>query len=171
MVTSVTTDNRHEVATPSSRRSATDQEKNGGADLVRPVVEEPRQRSRRTSLALRTLLPATIFVLWWVLTGTGVVGPTSMSSPSATWSAFVTLLLHQDLLGDIGVSAARAGMGLLIGGGVGLVFGVIVGLFVLGEELFDSTLQMVRTIPYPALIFPFIIWFGIGETAKVLLIA
>jgi sulfonate transport system permease protein len=94
-----------------------------------------------------------------------------MSSPGATWSAFVTLLLHQDLLGDVGISAERAGLGILIGGGVGLVFGIIVGLFVLGEELFDSTLQMMRTIPYPALIFPFIIWFGIGETAKVLLIA
>ncbi len=139
--------------------------------LVRPVVEEPRQRSRRASLALRTLLPATIFVLWWLLTDTGVIGPTALASPGATWSAFTFLLLHQDLMGDIGVSATRAGFGLLIGGGVGLILGIIVGLFALGEEIFDSTMQMIRTVPYPVLIFPFIIWFGIGETAKVLLIA
>jgi sulfonate transport system permease protein len=139
--------------------------------LVRPVVEEPRQRSRRTSLALRALLPIIIFALWWVLTDSGVIGATALSSPGATWSAFVTLLVHQDLMGDIGVSVTRAAFGLLIGGGVGLILGIIVGLFTLGEELFDSTMQMVRTIPYPVLIFPFIIWFGIGETAKVLLIA
>ena len=115
--------------------------------------------------------PIIIFVLWWVLTDSGVIGATALSSPGTTWSAFVTLLLHQDLMGDIGVSVTRAGFGLSIGGGVGLILGIVVGLFTLGEELFDSTMQMVRTIPYPALIFPFIIWFGIGETAKVLLIA
>jgi sulfonate transport system permease protein len=139
--------------------------------LVRPVVEQPRQRSRPATLALRALLPAAIFGLWWGFTGSGVISGTDLASPSATWSAFVTLLLHQDLLGDIGISARRAAIGLLIGGGVGLILGVIVGLFALGEEIFDSSLQMFRTLPFPALIFLFIVWFGIGEKAKVLLIA
>jgi len=48
---------------------------------------------------------------------------------------------------------------------------MVVGLFRLGEELIDSSLQMFRTIPFPAVIFLFIVWFGIGETAKVALIA
>jgi len=139
--------------------------------LFRPVVDQTRQRSRPATLALRALLPAAIFGLWWGLTGTGVIPGTELASPSATWSAFVTLLLHQDLLGDVGISARRAAFGLLIGGGVGLILGVIVGLFALGEEIFDSSLQMFRTLPFPALIFLFIVWFGIGEKAKVLLIA
>jgi sulfonate transport system permease protein len=123
------------------------------------------------TLALRALMPAAVFALWWAFTGTGIISGTELASPSATWSAFVDLLLHQDLLGDVGISASRAAIGLLIGGGLGLILGVIVGLFALGEELFDSSLQMFRTLPFPALIFLFIIWFGIGETAKVLLIA
>jgi sulfonate transport system permease protein len=139
--------------------------------LVRPVVEQSRQRSRRASLALRALLPAAVVFLWWGLTGTGVINGFDLASPTSTWNAFTYLLMHQDLLGDIGVSAARAGMGLLIGGGLGLLLGIIVGLFALGEEVFDSSLQMFRTLPYPAFIFLFIIWFGIGEQAKVLLIA
>jgi len=139
--------------------------------LFRPVVDQTRQRSRPATLALRALLPTAIFGLWWGLTGTGVIPGTELASPSATWSAFVTLLLHQDLLGDVGISARRAAFGLLIGGGVGLILGVIVGLFALGEEIFDSSLQMFRTLPFPALIFLFIVWFGIGEKAKVLLIA
>jgi sulfonate transport system permease protein len=134
--------------------------------LLRPVVEKSRQRSRWVSLALRALLPTSLVFLWW-----GLISGTNLASPRATWDAFTFLLMHQDLLGDIGVSASRAGLGLLLGGGVGLVLGIIVGLFALGEELFDSTLQMFRTLPYPAFIFLFIIWFGIGEEAKVLLIA
>jgi sulfonate transport system permease protein len=135
------------------------------------VVETSRHRSRRVSLALRALLPAAFVLLWWGLTGTGVVRGDELASPRATWDAFTFLLLHQDLLGDIGISAGRAGIGLLIGGGLGLLLGLIVGLFALAEEVFDSSLQMFRTLPYPAFIFLFIIWFGIGETAKVILIA
>ena len=150
--------------------------RNGPSDnvphgLVRPVVEQSRQRSRRASLALRTLLPAAAVSLWWGLTGSGVIRGDVLASPTSTWNEFVFLHMHQDLLGDIGVSAARAGIGLLIGGGLGLLLGLIVGLFALGEEVFDSSLQMLRTLPYPAFIFLFIVWFGIGETAKVLLIA
>jgi sulfonate transport system permease protein len=139
--------------------------------LVRPVVKRQRQRSRRASLGLRLVLPAFFFALWWILTGTGVITSFTFASPGATWHAFVQLLLHQDLLGDVGISAARAAMGLLVGGSVGLILGVTVGLFRLGEELIDSSMQMLRTLPFPALIFLFIFWYGIGNVAKVLLIA
>jgi sulfonate transport system permease protein len=139
--------------------------------LVRPVVSQPRHRSRRAGLTLRTLVPLIIFGLWWVLTGTGVVPPTKFPTPATTWDTFVTLLRHQDLIGNIGVSVARAAVGLVIGAGIGLLLGIVVGLSRLGEELLDSSLQMFRTIPFPAVIFLFLVWVGIGEVSKVLLIA
>lgn len=123
------------------------------------------------TIAVRTLVPLVLFGLWWLLTGTGVIAGTILSSPPTTWHSFVDLLLHQDLIGDIGVSVARAAVGLAIGASIGLVLGITVGLFSLGEELIDSSMQMFRTIPFPAVIFLFIVWFGIGETAKVALIA
>ena len=98
------------------------------------------------------------------------IPPTTLSTPAATWDAFIDLLRHQDLIGDIGVSARRAVLGLALGAGSGLSSGIVVGLTRLGEELLDAPLQMLRMVPYPAVIFLFIIWFGIGETAKVLLI-
>jgi sulfonate transport system permease protein len=141
------------------------------AGLVRPEVHTAAPRSRHRTLALRAALPIALFGLWWLLTGTGVISADKLSSPSTTWSAFVTLLLHQDLIGDIGISVARAAGGLALGASIGLVLGITVGLFALGEELVDSSMQMFRTIPFPAMIFLFIVWFGIGETAKVGLIA
>jgi sulfonate transport system permease protein len=139
--------------------------------LVPPVVERSSDRSKGVSLLFRVLVPLAIFGLWWLLTGTGIIDRTVLSTPSATWSSFVNLLAHQDLLGDLGVSIARAGVGLAIGGTIGLLLGITVGLFSLGEELLDSSLQMFRVIPFPSVIFLFIVWFGIGETAKVALIA
>ena len=138
--------------------------------LVRLPVGEVGRRPRRWSVALRLLLPVSVFAAWWILTATGVIPSTTLSTPPATWHAFVQLWNHDDLLGDIGVSARRAALGLALGAGVGLILGIVVGLTRLGEELFDASMQMLRMVPYPAVIFLFIIWFGIGETAKVLLI-
>jgi sulfonate transport system permease protein len=139
--------------------------------LVHLPVGDGQQRTRRRSLAVRLALPIAIFAAWWILTGTGTIPPTTLATPSATWSAFVQLLVHQDLVGDVGISIRRALLGLALGAGVGLILGIIVGLYRLGEELLDASMQMLRTVPYPALIFLFIIWFGVGEASHVLLIA
>ena len=139
--------------------------------LISLPVGDGRHRSRRRSMGVRLLVPISIFVAWWILTVTNVIPPTTLSTPGATWDAFVQLLLHQDLVGDVGVSIRRAVLGLALGAGVGLILGIIVGLTRLGEELLDASMQMLRTVPYPALIFLFIVWFGIGEASHVLLIA
>ena len=138
--------------------------------LVRLPVGDGRQLSRRRSLALRLAVPLAIFVAWWILTVTNAIPPTTLSTPSATWDAFVDLLRHQDLLGDVGISVRRAALGLALGAGTGLILGVIVGLYRLGEELLDASMQMLRMVPYPALIFLFIVWFGVGELSHVFLI-
>ena len=154
---------RSPAPTPRRRRAV-------AGPLVHPPVVKKRIRSRRASLALR----------WWARSSSFLVvatdlhrgdRPTILSSPAVTWHTFWNLLLHQDLLGDIGISLARAAIGLAIGGGLGLVLGVTVGLFALGEELLDSSLQMFRTIPFPAVLFLFIFWSGTGEASKVILIA
>ena len=106
-------------------------------DLVQLPVGDGQQRTRRRSLAVRLVLPIGIFAAWWILTGTGVIPPTTLSTPSATWDAFVQLLLHEDLIGDVGISVRRALLGLALGAGTGLILGIIVGLYRLGEELLD----------------------------------
>jgi sulfonate transport system permease protein len=153
------------LATPAGVKPGT-----ASVGLINLPVGDGRQRSRRRSLALRLAVPIAIFVAWWILTVTNAIPPTTLSTPSATWDAFVDLLRHQDLLGDVGISVRRAALGLALGAGTGLILGVIVGLYRLGEELLDASMQMLRMVPYPALIFLFIVWFGVGEVSHVFLI-
>ena len=155
----------HEEAVSPAGPTAADQ-----PELVRLPASGGAPRRRRGAILVRLLIPVSVFVAWWLLTTSGTIPSTTLSTPAATWDAFVELLRHQDLIGDIAVSVRRAALGLALGAGVGLVLGIIVGLTRLGEELFDAPMQMLRMVPYPAVIFLFIIWFGIGETAKVLLI-
>jgi sulfonate transport system permease protein len=161
----------HGSAEQQAAFGTSDGELSDGSGLISPEPVHKPTRSRQRSLGLRVVGPLAVLGVWWLLTATGVIKPFTLASPPTVWRTFWDLLLHQNLLSDIGVSLVRATVGLAIGAGTGLILGVTVGLFALGEELLDSTLQMFRTIPFPALLFLFIAWFGIGETPKVLLIA
>lgn len=160
----------HAVPTQGTTLGGNDSPSSERPGLVQLEVGDGRLRSKRRSFALRLVLPVSIFAAWWILTATNAIPPTTLSTPSATWDAFVYLLRHEDLLGDIGISVRRAALGLALGAGLGLILGILVGLHRLGEELLDAPMQMLRMVPYPAVIFLFIIWFGVGETPKVLLI-
>jgi sulfonate transport system permease protein len=75
--------------------------------------------------------------------------------------------LQQNLL----VSLGRVTVGLTLGVGIGTALALIAGLTRLGDDLVDPVVQMLRTLPALALIPMFIVWFGIGETAKIAVIA
>lgn len=51
------------------------------------------------------------------------------------------------------------------------MLGVFTGFSRLGEELLDSPLQLLRALPFLSLVPLFMVWFGIGEEARVILIA
>ncbi|MEI9891707.1 MAG: ABC transporter permease subunit [Caulobacteraceae bacterium] len=81
------------------------------------------------------------------------------------------LIVSGELATNLAVSLARVLAGLAIGVTVGSVLALAAGLSRLGEGLVDPPLQMLRTLPALALTPLFIVWFGIGETPKVGLIA
>jgi sulfonate transport system permease protein len=76
-----------------------------------------------------------------------------------------------ELVRNVWVSFWRAVVGFAIGGSIGFAFGLANGLSRRSEQVFDSTLQMVRNIPHLALIPLVILWFGIDEEAKIFLVA
>jgi len=59
----------------------------------------------------------------------------------------------------------------VIGVSVGTVFGTLTGYYRTADDLFDPLFQSMKNIPSLAWVPLFLLWFGIGESAKVLLIA
>jgi sulfonate transport system permease protein len=111
-----------------------------------------------------------LVALWWLLARLSWLPAGSLPTPWTVVKTFATLFAH-DLLGQIGDSLRLAGMGLGIGVTLGFALGLLSGLTRIGEELLDAPLQMVRTIPFLALVPLFIVWMGIGLLPKVALIA
>ena len=123
-----------------------------------------------TKVLLRFVSPIALLVLWQLSDSQDWVSPTKLPGPIAILDAYRELWSTGDLQAALPISLQRAGIGLLIGGTTGLVLGIISGLSVMAERAYDAPLQMVRTIPFIALVPLFVVWFGIGETSKVALI-
>lgn len=130
-----------------------------------------KQDKRQAENLLPWLIPIALIFVWQVAVDAKWIDATYVPSPLAVLEQGVTLWQAGTLQQNMGISLYRATMGLLIGGAVGFVLGVANGLSHISHALFNSTIQMVRNIPHLALIPLIIIWFGIGEPAKVTLVA
>jgi sulfonate transport system permease protein len=119
----------------------------------------------------RTSGPLTFVLIWHVLSITGILPSEVLAGPSTVVSSAGALIATGELQEAMLVSLGRALTGLAIGGTIGVTLAVVAGLFRLGEDLVDATMQMLRTVPNVALIPLLIIWFGIGEAPKIALIA
>ncbi|MGC4074409.1 MAG: ABC transporter permease subunit [Nibricoccus sp.] len=133
-----------------------------------------RAANSASALFSRRLLPWLVPLLRGRVAGGGLGGNRSTPSFPRTGGSRLSIGASR---GDRATLAAslgslhRALLGLLLGGGLGLLFGIANGLTRTGERLFDTSLQMLRTVPHLALIPLAIIWFGIGEPSKLFLIS
>ena len=122
----------------------------------------------------RKLLPWTIpllILLVWSLAVGNWIGEEILPSPTMVLHAAYEQWQAGNLLSDIGVSLRRVIVGFALGAASGLLLGILVGLSQLSHELLDRSLQMLRTIPHLALVPLMILWFGIGEEPRILLVA
>lgn len=117
------------------------------------------------------LVPLAVLAIWELAARSGALSTRVLPEPLAVVRAAWSLIESGEMWADVRVSTWRALSGFAIGGGIGLVLGLATGLFKPVETALDSTVQMVRNIPALAMIPLVILWFGIGEEAKVFLVA
>ncbi|PKG22930.1 ABC transporter permease [Niallia nealsonii] len=117
------------------------------------------------------ILPFVLVVAWQIVAGLGLVSPKILPAPSVIVMQFVMIVANGELWTHLEISLFRVGVGFLLGGLTGLMVGLLTGLSKLVEKTLDPSLQMLRTVPLLSLIPLFILWFGVGEFSKVLMIA
>ncbi|WP_187276883.1 ABC transporter permease [Phyllobacterium endophyticum] len=117
------------------------------------------------------VLPAMAVLLWYSVTASGYVSPNILPSPLTVLTTAEALWSAGTLQHDIWVSLGRIAFGFALGSSTGFLLGIAVGISSRARLVFDRSVQMIRTIPHLALVPLMILWFGIGEQPKVLLVA
>jgi sulfonate transport system permease protein len=127
--------------------------------------------SARSAFRSRWLSPLVLLAVWEGASRAGLIPAHVLAAPSAVFTTLLGMIGSGELPSNLLVSFGRVALGLGIGVSLGIVLGLVAGLTRQGEALVDPVMQIKRTIPVVALAPLFIVWFGIGETPKVALIA
>ena len=115
--------------------------------------------------------PALLLAIWAVGSATGLIDERTLSAPWTVVTTAGDLIADGRLQSNLWISVQRALIGGVLGVALGVVLATLAGLTRIGEALIDGPVQIKRSIPTLALIPLAIVWFGIGEQMKVLLIA
>ena len=117
------------------------------------------------------VVPALLLVAWQGLCAWGIFTPDVMPSPIAVVADLSRLWSKGQLLGDIAITTWRVALGFLVGTAVATVLGAVVGYSRRAGDYLDPTVQALKAVPSLAWVPLFILWFGIFEVSKVVLIA
>jgi len=117
------------------------------------------------------IFPALILAIWQYLSNLGILLEIVLPSPKKVFLGLVSIIRNGTLSVDLKISAARVLFGFFWGCLIGLLLGVISGLSRFFERLFGPIANVIRQIPTYAWIPLIILWFGIGETSKWVIIA
>jgi len=130
-----------------------------------PTLVPPRLAQSRLLIG-----PALLVLVWEAASRLGWLSPATLTAPSQALVTGYAMVIDGSLLPHLLASAGRAYSGLLLGVVAGVLLALLSGLTRTGEALLDGLVQIKRAIPTLALIPLAIIWLGIGEAMKVLLI-
>ena len=142
------------------------------ADLTRTSSS-----SARNEVLLRVLrgltgfiLPALLVLVWHLASVSGAVKPYLLPPPTAVVTTLWELALNGTLAKHVQASVTRWVIGFVLGGGLGLLLGSWVGLSRGAERTLDTSVQMLRTVPFLAMAPLLIIWLGLDEAPKITLV-
>jgi sulfonate transport system permease protein len=131
--------------------------KGGAARVLRP--------------ALGLLLPVALALFWELAVRMGLSNGRLVPPPSVIWNTFSDLASTGELERHAAATLWRVACGFVLGVMAGTIFGAITGYSALTHRIVDPTLQALRSIPSIAWVPLFILWFGIFEASKIILIA
>lgn len=118
-----------------------------------------------------TVYLLSIFVLlavWWGFTA--IIPPLFLPSPALTAETGVHMIANGELPATVWVSMSRILTGWILGGVCGAALGIVLGRIYLARAILLPVVEYLRFVPPVTLVSLFVIWFGVGEASKIVLI-
>ncbi len=117
------------------------------------------------------ILPVLLLIIWQYITVNGYISSHILPKPNKILSTFLWLFTAERFVFDITFSLGRVMVGLVIGVLSGFFLGLLMGLSKTAEKIFAPFLHLVRQVPIIGWIPLIVMWFGLNETPRYLIIA
>jgi taurine transport system permease protein len=115
-----------------------------------------------------------VIAAWAIATWTGAVSDLLLPTPDELWSGAADLIVNgykgYSLGAHIGLSLMRVAVGFGLGTMLGTLLGLLMGMWPTADALAAPFIEFLRPLPQLAYLVLLIIWFGIGETPKIVLL-
>lgn len=140
------------------------------------VVRRPGWRwplNRQITLSFTTIL--VLLTVWWVITALKLIAPLFLPAPQQVFHQLLTIASAQGFMDatlwqHLAASLTRIVIALLAAVLIGVPVGILMGLNETARGILDPLIEFYRPVPPLAYLPLMVIWFGIGETSKILLI-
>lgn len=111
-----------------------------------------------------------IFAVWWWLSHSGQVETAYLPTPGTVWTTLLEILKDETVWQDLEISFLRVTGGFLLSAAIALPLGIWIGSWKIVEGFLQPLTEFIRYVPVPALIPILMLFFGIEELSKVMLI-
>lgn len=123
---------------------------------------------------ITTVTLSLIFLIWFEITRRELVSEIFVPSPATVWETFLELMNEgyhgHNLMEHNIVSLERVMIGWVVATLISVPLGLAMGLSAKVRAVFDYPIEFYRPLPPLAYYTLLVLWFGIGETSKILLL-
>ncbi len=131
-------------------------------------VRTPITKTRFISLALSAFF--VIIISWFLIAYSEIVNPLLFPSPVHVCKALYSLFGYQEFMSDIFASTYRVMSGFVLAAALAIPVGLFIGTYKSAEAFIQPVVEFVRYMPVPAFLPLCILWFGIGDMEKIIVI-
>ena len=167
----MTTQSKTEVFDGNIAPSTVNIEKNQGAKAA-SRLKKFFQQHRNSVISILTVFA--LFLIWYVIAALKIVPPLFLPTPQSVWQKFLQVsqqgFMQATLWQHLAASITRVLLALGAAVIVGVPLGIWMGLNKWARAILDPIVELLRPIPPLAYLPLLVIWFGIGESTKILLI-
>lgn len=127
---------------------------------------------RKTLAVLKALVvPVVLIIIWQIGGSQGWIKTTAISTPAKIIAKMVEMIQKGSLQKNILISLKRVIIGFVIGAGLGILLGTVLGVFKSINSYLRLIMDLLRPVPVIVWVPVLILWIGIGEGTKVIVIA
>ncbi len=118
----------------------------------------------------KLISPLLILVIWETITRQELVAAWFLPVPSIVFQTLFEMIASGELIYHGYISLGRAFVGYSLAAVIGISLGIVIAWSRLVEDFFDPLIELLRPLSTFALIPIFFLWFGIGDTSKIMII-